>query len=106
MSALENPAIPTLFMTTPYVRADGLGTAFGDSKTSPANVVAVGLTALLTLLIAGVADCWILLSSAMVFGAARALMCKRLSGTTGDTAGALIEALEIAALITVVGLSA
>ena len=35
----------------------------------------------------------------VVFVLARALMVKRIGGTTGDTAGALIEMLEVAVLL-------
>ena len=90
--------LPLLFMTTPYVRAGGLGQALAEHlprRQLPwvlvANVLAMllfGWPALLALLVAGGVFIWL-----------RSLMLKRLDGTTGDTAGALLEIAECAVLV-------
>lgn len=90
--------LPLLFLTTPYVRAGGLGQALAEHlprRQLPwvlaAHAVAMlllGWPALLALLVAGT-----------VFFYLRILMLKRLGGTTGDTAGALVELAECGVLL-------
>lgn len=90
--------LPLLFLTTPYVRAGGLGQALAEHlprRQLPwvlaANALAMllfGWPALLALLVAGGVFIWL-----------RSLMLKRLDGTTGDTAGALLEIAECAVLV-------
>ncbi|WP_298188863.1 adenosylcobinamide-GDP ribazoletransferase [uncultured Pseudomonas sp.] len=90
--------VPLLFLTTPYVRKGGLGQALAEHlprRQLPwvlaANGVAMllfGWPALLALLVAAVVFLWL-----------RGLMLKRLGGTTGDTAGALLELAECALLV-------
>lgn len=88
-----------LFLCTPYVRAGGLGQALADHLPRPAGRA--------VLLVSGIA-CWywvgpgMLAVAAVVFFWLRQLMVRRLGGTTGDTAGALLELLELAALLAVV----
>ncbi|MEK8080521.1 adenosylcobinamide-GDP ribazoletransferase [Pseudomonas sp. XK-1] len=89
---------PLLFITTPYVRAGGLGQALAEHlprRQLPwvlaANVGLIllfGWPGLLAVLVAGT-----------VFFYLRVLMLKRLGGTTGDTAGALLEIAECAVLV-------
>lgn len=95
---LARALLPLLLLTTPYVRAGGLGQALAENlprRQLPwvlaANVAVMALfgwPALLALLVAGA-----------VFFYLRVLMLKRLGGTTGDTAGALLEIAECAALV-------
>ena len=90
--------LPLLFLTTPYVRAGGLGQALAEHLLRQqlpwvlaANALAMllfGWPALLALLVAGCVFIWL-----------RSLMLKRLDGTTGDTAGALLEIAECAVLV-------
>ena len=90
--------LPLLFLTTPYVRAGGLGQALAEHlprRQLPwvltANALAMllfGWPALLALLVAGGVFIWL-----------RTLMLKRLDGATGDTAGALLEIAECAVLV-------
>lgn len=90
--------LPLLFLTTPYVRAGGLGQALAEHLPRlqlpwvlAANALAMllfGWPALLALLVSGVVFLWL-----------RAMMLKRLDGTTGDTAGALLEIAECAVLV-------
>lgn len=90
--------LPLLFLTTPYVRAGGLGQALAEHLPRQqlpwvlaANALAMllfGWPALLALLVAGGVFIWL-----------RSLMLKRLDGTTGDTAGALLEIAECTVLV-------
>lgn len=91
-----------LFLTTPYVRPGGLGAL-------PAAHLPRGVaTAVLLLTAAAVAVTvpgagWrALLAALVVFAFLRAAMRARLGGTTGDTAGALVEISEAAMLVAVV----
>lgn len=94
-----------LFLTTAYVRAGGLGEALANhfSRSGAWRVVAV--TAVLLILVAPVSGSCALLVCAAVFWLMRRQMLARLAGCTGDTAGALIEILEVSALITLAALA-
>ena len=95
---LARGLLPLLFLTTPYVRAGGLGHALAEHlprRQLPwvlaANALVMllfGWSVLLALLVAGGVFIWL-----------RSLMLKRLDGTTGDTAGALLEIAECAVLV-------
>ncbi|MBC7213128.1 MAG: adenosylcobinamide-GDP ribazoletransferase, partial [Pseudomonas sp.] len=52
------------------------------------------------LALGGWAVLWPLLAALLVFVWLRLLMCRRLGGTTGDTAGALLELLELTVVVT------
>ncbi len=89
-----------LFMSTPYVSSEGIGSAlaqhFPSTQATPV-LMAVAASALLILpfgLFVAMA-----LTMGGVFWWLRALMLKRLQGFTGDCAGALIEIMEIALLL-------
>lgn len=96
---LSRSFIPFLFLFTNYVRAEGLGSPFADrlavEKMLPGLIVAIAAGFLLSGLLWVVA----VVLALVVFVLARALMVKRIGGTTGDTAGALIEMLEVAVLL-------
>jgi len=50
-------------------------------------------------LLAGAHGLWMLLSGIALFVTLRTMMIKRIGGTTGDTAGALVELLETTTLV-------
>ena len=91
-----------LILSTPYARESGLGSAF--SQDLPKKLLGIVLfTSLLIpfaflhgLAIAPVAV------SVLLFFILRRLMIQRLGGYTGDCAGALIELIEVAALLAIV----
>ena len=88
-----------LFLCTPYVRRGGLGQALADHLPRVAGRWVLAVVALLCVLIAGYAGLWALVLALLLFTWLRHLMLRRLGGTTGDTAGALLELLEVAVLV-------
>lgn len=84
-----------LFLSTPYVRPGGLGQALAEHlPRRTAGWVLLG-SALICLVLGG----WVVALALAVFAWLRHLMCRRLGGTTGDTAGALLELLELAVIL-------
>lgn len=92
-------ALLGLFMGTPYVRRGGLGQALADHLPRQAAGWTLVGSALVCVLLGGLTVLWVLLVSAVVFFWIRHLMCRRLGGTTGDTAGALLELLELTVVL-------
>ena len=92
-------ALLGVFLTTPYVRAGGLGQELADHLPRKAGWWVLGLSAVACVLLAGVAGLWALGLAAAGFVWLRQLMMRRLGGTTGDTAGALLELLEVGMLV-------
>ncbi|WP_202371126.1 adenosylcobinamide-GDP ribazoletransferase [Pseudomonas sp. MWU318] len=99
---LGRAALLGLFLTTPYVRAGGLGQALADHLPRRAGWWVLGASALACLLIAGVKAIAALAVALVGFVWLRRVMMRRLGGTTGDTAGALLELLEMVVLVGVV----
>lgn len=96
---LARTALPLLILTTPYVRAGGLGSALAKHLPRGAAAAVVGLTTALALLASPSAALGALACTALLFAALRALMLARIGGWTGDTAGALVETLETGILL-------
>ena len=97
---LGRAALLGLFLTTPYVRAGGLGQALADHLPRTAGWRVLALSALGCLLLGGMINGLVALVIAIaVFAWLRQVMIRRLGGTTGDTAGALLELLEMAVLV-------
>jgi adenosylcobinamide-GDP ribazoletransferase len=102
-AALARGVIPLLLVTTPYVRRGGIG------EQMAAHVPRRGAP-LAALLPCAVGVAWLGLRGALIAAGAvafagwclRRMMLARLGGTTGDTAGALIELLEMVALVAAV----
>ena len=96
---LARSAMPLLFLTTPYVRPGGLGAALAQHAPRSAVKLVLLATLLGVLAVLGMRGIGLVLGCAAVFWLLRRMMMARLGGTTGDTAGALLELLETAALI-------
>lgn len=95
---LARALLPLLLLTTPYVRAGGLGQALADHlPRRPLPWVLAGHGA--ALLLFGWAGLLAGLVAATLFVVLRRLMLQRLGGTTGDTAGAMLELVECAVLL-------
>jgi len=92
-------ALLGLFLTTPYVRAGGLGQALADHLPRLAGKQVLGASALVCVLIAGLSGVLALVLAALMFVWLRQVMVRRLGGTTGDTAGAMLELLEMTLLV-------
>ncbi|MCX2541729.1 adenosylcobinamide-GDP ribazoletransferase [Pseudomonas sp. COW5] len=92
-------ALLGLFLTTTYVRAGGLGQALADHLPRKTGWQVLVVSAAVCVLIAGFNAVVALLLSVVVFIWLRHLMVRRLGGTTGDTAGALLELLEMSVLV-------
>ncbi|RRV06954.1 adenosylcobinamide-GDP ribazoletransferase [Pseudomonas sp. v388] len=97
---LARAAMLGLFLGTPYVRAGGLGQALADHLPRRRAWQVLLFSAGACALLAGAAGVWAVLISVGCFFWLRQLMLRRLGGTTGDTAGALLELLELAVLLT------
>ncbi|MEB0120436.1 adenosylcobinamide-GDP ribazoletransferase [Pseudomonas sp. CCI1.2] len=88
-----------LFLGTPYVRAGGLGQALADHLPRTLGKQVLLITAVGCVLVAGMSGAIALLTAGVCFFWLRHLMLRRLGGSTGDTAGALLELLEMAVLV-------
>lgn len=96
---LGRTALVLLFLTTPYVRPHGLGSLLANHLPRRACIVMVIVTLAAIPLITGWAAIGLLLAMAGLLLMLRRLMLQRLGGTTGDTAGALVEITETTALL-------
>lgn len=97
---LGRSMVPLLFLTTPYVRPGGLGAALATHMPRHAIVVVVLATLGVALWLIGLGRPYVLLAPLAGFILLRRLMMQRLGGTTGDTAGALVEITESISLVT------
>jgi len=91
-----------LFTCTPYVRENGIGSSFKNDNNSVNNVAIywqmAGWATVMCILF-GTQALIVLCVCFILFMGLRHLMKQRIGGTTGDTAGAVIELLEVATLI-------
>ncbi|MEF9898041.1 MAG: adenosylcobinamide-GDP ribazoletransferase [Pseudomonas sp.] len=88
-----------LFLCTPYVRSGGIGQALADHLPRRSAAWALFASFALCLCIAGLQGLYVLVVAGVAFFWLRRVMIRRLGGTTGDTAGALLELLELAVLL-------
>ena len=91
-----------LFLTTPYVRSHGLGSPFVTHQPRRLSIFIITTIPLLILLFTDDIYYWILIAASLTFALLRYMMMRRLDGTTGDTAGALIEITETVVLLSTV----
>ena len=95
---LGRSAVLGLFLGTPYVRQGGLGQGLAEHL--PRGQVTGALIAAVLLCLVLVDAGWLaLLVAGGVGWLARRAMCRRIGGTTGDTAGALLELVECSVLV-------
>ena len=93
--------VPLLLLTTPYVRPGGLGQTLAE-HVPRAQLPWVLAAHALAMLVLGWAGVWALLVAGLGFVYLRRVMMQRLGGTTGDTAGALLELMECGLLLVLV----
>jgi len=95
---LGRGALLLLFLGTPYVRAGGLGSAMAAHLPARAGWYVL-LAVVLATLLCGWPGLLALASAALLFALCRRALLQRIGGTTGDTAGALLELLECGVLV-------
>ena len=96
---LGRSALLALFLTTAYVRRGGLGQALADHLPRTLGWRVLLVSALAAVLLGGGSGLLAILVALALFWLSRRLMCQRIGGTTGDTAGALLELLECVVLV-------
>lgn len=93
-------ALVLLFLTTAYVRPKGIGSLLAKHLPRRVGMFVVMATLVIVAASIGLTASWLLIAAAGVFLTLRRSMLRRLGGTTGDTAGALLEITETVALLT------
>jgi len=91
-----------LFITTPYVRSNGLGSAIVSHLPRKLNLLVFIITMAMVFFLVGIDSLWLMSMMILVFILSRILMMRRIRGMTGDVAGALVEITEVSILITAV----
>jgi adenosylcobinamide-GDP ribazoletransferase len=91
---LGRTALPPLLLTTPYVRPGGLGSAMSAYLNRAAAIVIVLTACGIVVGAFGTAGLSATMIATAVFVLLRRMMIARIGGTTGDTAGALVELVE------------
>lgn len=99
VSALARSLVPLLFLTTPYARTTGLGAEPATHQARVPGMLVAAATWIGAVLIAGTKGIMLVSVALVTFLVLRRAMVKRLGGTTGDTAGALIEITESTTLV-------
>ncbi|MFW6191441.1 MAG: adenosylcobinamide-GDP ribazoletransferase, partial [Thiohalospira sp.] len=89
-----------LLLTTPYLRAGGLGEALASAPRQ-ATLGGLAAAALVLLVLAPLAAVAGLAAALLAAGLLRLFLLRRLGGTTGDTMGAGVELAEAGALVAV-----
>lgn len=97
---LARTLLPLLFLTTPYVRNNGLGTSLAAYQPRRLSIFIIVATFVLMFLLTDIRYALLPLTAMITFLLLRYLMLHRINGTTGDTAGALVEIAETTALLT------
>lgn len=90
--------LPLLLFTTPYVRPGGMGQVLSEHMPRRSLPALLAVHAL-AMLLCGWAGLIGLVVTLLVWGVVRHYLQERLGGTTGDTAGALVELVEVGVLL-------
>jgi adenosylcobinamide-GDP ribazoletransferase len=100
---LARSVVILLFITTPYVREQGLGADMAKFLPEKTAHIILIIVALSVLLVAGFWQAMATLAvTLLVLYALRWLMMKRINGMTGDTVGASIEIIEVVVLLSLI----
>ena len=95
---LARSSLLLLLLSTPYVRAGGLGETLAAHL--PKKIAALILCATgCAMLLMGWVSALTFAAALMMFILLRRMICKLIGGTTGDTAGAILEIIETLALV-------
>lgn len=96
---LGRAAVVVLMVTTPYARPGGMGEGSALYAPKAGAIVSVMMAVTLWLFMTGVTGILPLLMLGLLLARWRYLLIRRLGGTTGDTAGALVEMAELTLLV-------
>jgi len=96
---LARTMLPLLFITTEYVRQGGMASVMVEELPGRPLIAVLIAVAAATVILAGGQGAWLLLGTLAVGWWLRRLMILRLGGTTGDTAGAMVEIVEAVVLV-------
>lgn len=91
-----------LFITTPYVRSNGLATAIVSHFSRKLIMLIFVVTLITVFFLAGIDSLRPISMMMVVFILSRILMMRRIGGMTGDVAGALVEVTEVSVLVSTV----
>ena len=94
---LARTAVLGLFLTTPYARPGGLGDVIKQHLPQTESYWVIVASILIVVLFLN--GFWACVFALLLFYFLRRLMLNMLQGTTGDTAGAMIEIIEVGVLI-------
>jgi adenosylcobinamide-GDP ribazoletransferase len=88
-----------LFLTTPYVRFNGLGSSLAANQPRRWSISILAAVSFYMFLLTDIRYLLLVLTAIITFLFLRNLMFQRIGGTTGDTAGALVEIIEATVLL-------
>lgn len=95
---LARTAVMVLLATTPYVREGGMGESAVQNISKPAVSMVLLLVLSFSVLLLREQSSILIISFAIAY-LLRWLMIQRLEGTTGDTAGAMLEVMEASVML-------
>jgi len=96
---LGRAAAVALLLTTPYVRPQGIAARHVEHLPRREAGSALLLAAVLAVVLGGGGGLGMVVAAALTGYGLRSMMLDRIGGSTGDTAGALIEVVEAAVLV-------
>lgn len=91
-----------LFLTTPYVRPGGMGSVLATHLPKVLMWIALPVAAAIWIFMIETLGAMVIVVLLLMFWLYRQALMKRIGGTTGDTAGALIELSELVLLVGIV----
>ncbi len=99
VAAAARIALPVLFLTTPYIRTDGIATDIAAHLPRDRIWPVVIVSTLPLVPLWGALSLPLIVLAAIIFLLLRYRLVSWLGGTTGDSAGALVELLETVLLV-------
>ena len=96
---LARAQLPLLLLTAPYARRQGMAADQFNHLPRRASWLSVTAAGVVTLALGGWSGLALILAALALYWMARRAMLARISGFTGDTAGALVELTETLALL-------